>query len=65
MKLHIVIDVGCHECGVDSVAVGAYRTRAGALRAAKRCDARTGRWRDGGETIAQVFEVSVPKAGTP
>jgi hypothetical protein len=59
-KLWIVIDVGCHECGVDSVPVGAFATQAEAQAAANRRASETEGWRDGGQTIAQVFSVDAP-----
>jgi hypothetical protein len=61
MKVWTVIDVGCQECGVDSVVVGTYLTLDEARAA---CDVRseeTGGWRDGGQTIAEVFELDIPE----
>ena len=60
MKIYVVIDIGCHECGVGSEAVGAYATEAEALEAVEACDKRTGCWRDGGQTGAYLFEVEAP-----
>lgn len=56
----IVIDVGCHECGVGSETVGAYATLEEAETAVVQCDERTGRWRDGGQTYAEIFAVDIP-----
>jgi len=53
---YVVIDVGCHECGVSSEAVGIYDTGVAALEARDECDTRTEGWREGGQTIAMVFE---------
>ena len=61
MSVFVVIDVGCHECGVDSEPVGIYRSQKEAVVAAAERDTETGRWRDGGQTRAQVFEMELPK----
>jgi len=58
-KRWIVIDIGCHECGVDSVLVGTYRSKYGAVRARNRLLKETEGWRDGGQSIPQVFEVEL------
>lgn len=58
--IYVVIDIGCHECGVDSEVVAAYKTRRAAEKAAERRDAENGGWREGGRTIATVFEVPLP-----
>ena len=63
-KLYVVIDVGCHECGVSSEPVGAFVTLAEAEAAVEKRDAETGRWRNGGQTYAEVFEVEVPATVT-
>lgn len=60
MKVWVVIDVGCHECGVDSEPVGIYHTEADAYAAAKDRDEATGCWRDGGQTYCEVFEMELP-----
>lgn len=57
-KLYVVIDVGCHECGVDSEVVGTYRTPQTAEKAAQKRSAETGDWREGGQSIPQVFEIT-------
>lgn len=56
-KVWVVIDVGCYECGVDSEGVGIYDTEAEARAAADARDKETGRWRDGGQTCCEVFEM--------
>lgn len=55
----IVIDVGCHECGVGSVPVGAFRTLEEAEAACQARQDETGGWRDGGQTLAEVFTVDI------
>lgn len=62
MKVWVVIDVGCHECGVGSEPVGMFLTERAANDAAKGRDEETHRWRDGGQTYAVVFEMSTPDA---
>lgn len=61
MKIFVVIDVGCHECGVDSEPIGAYVSRDVAESAAAKRDVETGKWRDGGQTYAEVFEMEAPQ----
>jgi len=55
-KIYVVIDVGCHECGVGSEEVGIYETREEAEKIAKELSEDTGNWRDGGQSIPEVFE---------
>lgn len=57
MKLYIAIDVGCHECCVDSEVIGSFKKRESAEAACAERSAETGNWRDGGQSIPQVFEV--------
>lgn len=52
-RVWVVIDVGCHECGVSSVPVGIYATEDAARAAAHATDAATECWRDGGQTIGR------------
>ncbi len=61
-EIYVVIDVGCHECGVGSEVVGAYRTLQEAEVAKDACDKRTAGWRDGGQTIAETFTMELPNA---
>jgi hypothetical protein len=56
----VVIDVGCHECGVDSEPVGIFQTEAQAETAAENRFAETKGWRNGGQTICQVFAMTLP-----
>lgn len=58
MKRWIVIDVGCHECGVNSEVVGSYATENEARLAAEERSEETEEWRDG-QSIPQVFEIEV------
>ena len=60
MNLWVVIDVGCHECGVPSEAVGIFRTEEEAKAAEEARETLTEGWREGGQTIAQIFEVELP-----
>lgn len=57
---YVVIDIGCHECGVGHVVVGSHRTLHEALVAKVVRDAETGGTRDGGQTAADVFLVRPP-----
>lgn len=56
-KVWVVIDVGCHECGVGSESVGIYDTEVEAKAAAAVRDKETGCWRDGGQTYCEIFEM--------
>ena len=56
----VVIDVGCHECGVDSEPVGIYATEAEANAAQETRDRETNGLREGGLTIARVFKMTMP-----
>lgn len=55
MKVWVVIDEGCQECGVSSEPVGIYTNEAEAVDALEKRDADTAGWRDGGQTIAQLY----------
>lgn len=59
MKRWIVIDIGCHECGVDHELVSAHLTEEGAIRARNARDVATNNWRDSGHTEAVIFEVEL------
>jgi len=55
--LYVAMDIGCIECGVDSVCVGVFATEDDAMMALA---ARVGGddpeyWRDGGQARVQVF----------
>ena len=58
--LWFVVDVGCYECGVATVPIGAFWTKAEAKAAAEARNTETRGWRDGGQTSCYVYEVSVP-----
>lgn len=59
MMLYVVIDIGCYECGVDSEPVGVFDNPGMAETARAACDARTNRWRNHGQTFAQVFQMEL------
>lgn len=63
MKLFVAIDVGCHECGVDSEPIGAAWSEAEALAMCEALEAsrENRQWRDGGQSIPQVFAIDVPE----
>jgi hypothetical protein len=56
----VVIDLGCHECGVSSVSVGIFKSETEATAAAKARDEETQGWRDGGQTYCGVFKMELP-----
>ena len=58
-KVWVVIDVGCHECGVGSEGVGIFDTQEAAQTAADARDQETGCWRDGGQTYCNTFEMEI------
>lgn len=55
MKKYILIDIGCHECGVDSEYKGIFDSEEEAQKEGKKLSGK----RDGGQTIAQVFEIDI------
>ena len=59
-QVWVVIDVGCHECGVGSEPVGIFATEAEAVSAQEAREATTEGWRDGGQTICEVFPMRLP-----
>lgn len=59
-KIYVVVDVGCHECGVQSEEVGAFLSKEEAVEVSRKLFKKHGGWRDGGQTIPQVFEFEVP-----
>lgn len=61
ITVFVVIDLGCHECGVSNEPVGIYLTREDAEAAAEARDDETGCWRDGGQTFTGVFEMELPQ----
>jgi hypothetical protein len=58
-KIYVVIDVGCHECGVGSEVIKAYKSKAAADKKARAVAGETGCWRDGGQSVPEVFEVEL------
>lgn len=58
--LYVVIDIGCHECGVGSETVGAFWSKEAADAACAARSAETKEWRDGGQSIPDVFSIEVP-----
>lgn len=58
-KIYVAIDVGCHECGVGSEVIGAFKTEEEAEKAAEERSDSHGDWRDGGQSIPEVFEVEL------
>lgn len=53
MIRYLVINVGCHECGVGHQAVGLFDTYEEAKTIS---DAQAG-WRDGGQSIPEVLAI--------
>jgi hypothetical protein len=56
MKVYVVIDEGCQECGLTSEPVGIYRTQVEAEAAARARNEMTKGWRDYGQTTAFWYE---------
>lgn len=66
MKVWVVIDVGCQECGVSSEGVGIFKSEAEAKAAADQRDKETGCWRDGGQTFCETGGVvRAPEGAQP
>lgn len=55
-KLHILMEIGCIECGMGSEVVGVFDSRAVAERAAAECHDKF-HWRYGGENSFEVFDI--------
>lgn len=55
MKKYILINIGCHECGVGHEVVGVYRTE----EEAEKVASKQKEWRDGGQSVPEVFEVEI------
>ncbi len=64
-EFYVLIDVGCHECGVGSEYIGSYETEEEADKACKELSEKTGEWRDGGQSIPEVFKVTHPHPKNP
>ena len=58
-KMFILIDVGCHECGVGSEYIKSFKTMEEADKACDELSEKTGNRRDGGQSIPEVFEVDI------
>lgn len=58
-KYYVAIDVGCHECGVGSEVIGTYKTYDEAVAACEKRSDETNDWRDGGQSIPEVFEIKL------
>lgn len=59
-KIYVLIDIGCHECAVGSELVGSYDTFEKAKRALARRNKKYGGWRDGGQSIPEIFKITDP-----
>jgi len=49
------MNIGCMECGVSSDVVGIYDTKDEAEAVASKQEG----WRDGGQSVAKVFEIEL------
>ena len=58
--MFVLIDIGCHECGVSSEYVKSFNSKSEAKEARQKLSNRSGDWRDGGQSIPEVFEVELP-----
>jgi len=52
MKLYVVVDIGCIECGEDTAVLGIYKSREDAEQKHK-----LGSYFSGGQHSVEVFEV--------
>lgn len=61
MKVWVVIDEGCQECGVESLPLGIFLTeeKAEAVRAASPTSVNN--WRDGGQAGVCIYEMELPQ----
>lgn len=62
MKYYVAIDVGCHECGVGSEVIGTFLSQDAAKYACELKTKEHKNWRDGGQTIPEVFEIDIPES---
>lgn len=53
---HIVVNIGCIECGVPTEIVGVYDNKEQATKDAEACQKLLG-WKDGGQNLFQVFDL--------
>lgn len=58
-KIYIAIDIGCHECGVDSEVIGYSYDEEEAQSMADKRSEETKNWREGGQSIPLVFELKL------
>jgi hypothetical protein len=65
MKVYVVIDEGCQECGLISEPVGIYRAQAEAEAATQARNEATKGWRDHGQTTAFWYEFDLPAEDGP
>ncbi len=63
-KIYVLIDVGCHECGVGSEFIASFVDEESANKACEEHSKKTGKWRDGGQSIPEVFEIILPNHET-
>ena len=56
----VVIDTGCHDCGVGGVPGGIYRNLNDAHAAAERYEADINKCYDGRQTIVRVHKMTLP-----
>lgn len=52
----VLLDVGCRECGVETLFLGIYATKEAAEAAGAVQDKATDNWRDGGQSGCEVHE---------
>lgn len=59
MKVYVVLDEGCQECGAESIPVGVFATKEGAEAAKQYAEENLGYGR-GGQSIVYVYEMEYP-----
>lgn len=62
MKVWVVIDEGCQECGVDSLPLGIFATKEEAEAARAASPTAVKNWRDGGQAYVCVYEMELPES---
>lgn len=55
-KLHLVMEIGCIECGLSSCVVGLFEDRAQAEKEVAVCE-KDFHWRFGGENHFSIFAI--------
>lgn len=58
-KLYVLIDIGCNHCGMPSNVVGSFKTKAKAVKALDAVIEVNKDYRNPGQSIPQVFEVTL------